>query len=279
MLEEDLVEELPRRGPGRHLDHDLESPRKRTPHFLGQQGLRPWANFSGPMPVAKPSTACSPSRRTPKMPGFSSSGVARQPRGRLPVEAASSGTGGLKSGATRNSSSLKGGTRATSPVGFSRRFTAGSVPSSLYNGARLGQLVFLAVAVGECGLPVDAQEMEQCRGQVAGRESVGGRMAARFVAGTVDLAAADPGTGHGKAPDRAPVVPAAVAVDLRRPAELADGHHQRLLQQAALLEVAQQGREADVECRASTSSMRSAFWACVSHRGLSTALSPGSRGH
>src|SRR5262249_6603952 len=30
---------------------------------------------------------------------------------------------------------------------------------------------------------------------------------------------------------------------------------------------------------ASTSSMRSAFWAWVSHRGLSTALSPGSRGH
>ena len=53
-----------------------------------------------------------------------------------------------------------------------------------------------------------------------------------------------------KAEDMSPVIAAALAVDLRSAAEFADGHHQRLGQQATLVQILDQRGEADVELRA-----------------------------
>src|SRR5207302_1771104 len=74
----------------------------------------------------------------------------------------------------------------------------------------------------------------------------------------VDEAAADAGAGDAGGVAVWPVIAAVVVVvvaggahaALRTAAELADGHHQRLGQQAALVQVADQGGQAGVEHRA-----------------------------
>jgi hypothetical protein len=68
---------------------------------------------------------------------------------------------------------------------------------------------------------------------------------------TVDHAAADAGSCNDRRITIRPVNPArlALGVDARRAAELADHHHQRALQQAALVQVVEQRRERLVEAR------------------------------
>ena len=64
------------------------------------------------------------------------------------------------------------------------------------------------------------------------------------------LPPAMPAPAMREAEHRPPMVAPAVAVDLRRAAEFADRHDQRFIEQAALVQVFDQGRKADVELRA-----------------------------
>ena len=69
------------------------------------------------------------------------------------------------------------------------------------------------------------------------------------VGGAVDPAALDAAAGEHDRLAEAPVVTAGVFVDLRRAAKLAPNRHQRLLQQAALVEIVQQRGQSLVEHR------------------------------
>src|SRR5262249_2991623 len=76
-----------------------------------------------------------------------------------------------------------------------------------------------------------------------------GRLSREGVAGPVYMAAVDPAAGQHNAENARPVVAAAARVDLRRPPELAVHDHQGGLEQAALVEVANQPGQGDVEHR------------------------------
>src|SRR5262245_43934096 len=97
---------------------------------------------------------------------------------------------------------------------------------------------------------IDAEQVEDCRGEIVRSNRIVLRIGTILVAGAEDLAAGDTRPGQGETEYRAPVVTAAQVVDPRRSAKLADDHHQRLAQEAALLQVLHQGREADIEDRA-----------------------------
>ena len=74
----------------------------------------------------------------------------------------------------------------------------------------------------------------------------------RSVGRADDLAAADPGAGEDGREDGRPVVAAGLH-DLGRPAELAGDDDQRLVEQAGLREVVEQGRRRPCRARAGAS--------------------------
>ena len=88
----------------------------------------------------------------------------------------------------------------------------------------------------------DAEQVEDRRRQVLGLDLVGAGVGAQGVAGAIHLGRPDACAGQGEAEDVAPVVAAALAVDLRRAAELADGDDQRLVEQAARCRGPRSGR-------------------------------------
>ena len=75
------------------------------------------------------------------------------------------------------------------------------------------------------------------------------RLPAEPVARPDDRPAADAGPGQQHRPDPGPVVPPALAVQVRRPPELAGGDHERRVEQAPLRQVVEQGRVRRVERR------------------------------
>ena len=96
---------------------------------------------------------------------------------------------------------------------------------------------------------VDAQQVKDRRGQVGRRHSVTSRIGPLAIAGTIDLSRGNAGTGHGKTENRPPVIASARRVDLRRATELADRHHQGLIEQSTRFQVFDQCRESNVELR------------------------------
>ncbi len=104
--------------------------------------------------------------------------------------------------------------------------------------------------VVEDSLGVDAEYMEDGRGEVMGSQRVARGVSADAIACAEHLAAGNARAGQRKAKHMAPVIAPPHAVDARRPAEFADRDDQRLLQQTAVLQVIQERREGDVELRA-----------------------------
>ena len=72
---------------------------------------------------------------------------------------------------------------------------------------------------------------------------------AELVGGADDLAGLDAAAAHAGHAGRRPVIAAGRRVDLRRPAEVAEPHDQRVVQQPAVVQVFQQGRVAAIEHR------------------------------
>ncbi len=105
----------------------------------------------------------------------------------------------------------------------------------------------MAAAVLKGALGIDAEQVINGGRQIVRAHRVRRRIGAVLVAGAEDLAAGDAGAGQREAEHGTPVIAPSLTVDPRRSAELADGDNQRLMQQTALLQVLQQGGEADVE--------------------------------
>ena len=97
------------------------------------------------------------------------------------------------------------------------------------------------------------RRMKDGRAQVVGADRVAGRMGGPAIGRAVDKSPAHSRTGqYGRVTVR-PVLTAAIGlVDPRRAAELANPDHERLVEQAAAVEVFQQGREALVGRRHQT---------------------------
>src|SRR5262249_45350796 len=112
---------------------------------------------------------------------------------------------------------------------------------------RLDDLAVDANAEGGGLLGGDADAAMDRGGHVGGGERMVVRLAAALVAGADTPAAAPPAAGDEGAVTVLPVVTAGLVVDLRRPAELAHGKHQRGQQQSALAQFFQQGGQRLVE--------------------------------
>ena len=69
------------------------------------------------------------------------------------------------------------------------------------------------------------------------------------IAGSVNLAGGQSGSGHREAENRAPVIPPAVGVEVRRPAKLAGGNDECFFQQTSRVQILDQSGEADVKLR------------------------------
>ena len=95
----------------------------------------------------------------------------------------------------------------------------------------------------------DAEFRVDRRGDVFGEVFVVRRPTAFFIGAAQDRAAGDAGAGHDGEAGRGPVIAADRRVDLRRSAEVGHPHHQRRRQQAALLQVDQQFRQALIDRR------------------------------
>ena len=113
-------------------------------------------------------------------------------------------------------------------------------------GPAVGQALFAAVGVVDEPVVIEAEEVQDRRLEVVGRDDVLGRAVADLVGGAEGHAALDPAAGQ---PDRealAVVVAAGGRVEVpladRQPADLAAPVNERRVEQAALLEVLHQRR-------------------------------------
>src|SRR6516165_3069917 len=102
----------------------------------------------------------------------------------------------------------------------------------------------------QIGVGVDAEQAIERGRKFRYRDGPEGRGSAVVVAGTDDGARRYAAAGQQDRETLRPVIPAAVLVDPRRTAELAGDDYQRARQQAALLQVLQQGRKALIQTRA-----------------------------
>src|SRR5437899_2533738 len=93
---------------------------------------------------------------------------------------------------------------------------------------------------------IDAERLADGGQEVAGRNWAIGDAGGAGIRLADELAAADAGAGQDRAPGARVVVAAAVPVHLRRAAELAHPHHQRALEQAAVLQVADERAHAAI---------------------------------
>src|SRR5262249_14266395 len=93
------------------------------------------------------------------------------------------------------------------------------------------------------------QHAEDGRRQVVGADGQVGGVGGRGVGGAVHLPAAYAGAGQKRRLAEAPVVAAGVLVQLRRPPELATPDDERLVEEAAAMQVVERGRQAAVEVR------------------------------
>ena len=126
------------------------------------------------------------------------------------------------------------------------RLTIRAQPKSDRTGRPVARREGAAGGVDQLGLGVEAEPPVDRGGQVGGGDRVGGGVGAVAVAGAVDVAPLDAAAGeHGRVAV-GPVVAAGVAVDPGRPAELAERDDQGRVEQAAGVEVLDQGRQAPV---------------------------------
>ena len=99
------------------------------------------------------------------------------------------------------------------------------------------------LTIAEVRFRVDTNGMIDRGGDIGGAEELCGRIGGLFVAGSDDLADFRAGTGEEERAASSPVVSAATFVDLRGPAEFGEKHDQRVVEQPALLEIADERGE------------------------------------
>src|SRR5262249_48283781 len=110
-----------------------------------------------------------------------------------------------------------------------------------------------AERVADFGVRLVAEAVKECRAQVAGQHHVILWVRSQAIRRTVDLPATDATAGERDGKDVPPVVASALRVETRRPAEFGQAADERLVEQAALAQVFEQGGKRLVERRAKDS--------------------------
>ena len=99
------------------------------------------------------------------------------------------------------------------------------------------------------GVRVDAQLAVDRGAEILDRQRPVDRFRAHRVRGPDHLSTGNTGSGDRDGEDARPVIATRRVIDFRRPAELADGQHQRCVQQSPGIHVFKQGREGLIEFR------------------------------
>src|SRR5438270_794872 len=93
---------------------------------------------------------------------------------------------------------------------------------------------------------VDAEGVINRRGDIGGTVTRTDRLSGALVGAAYDLATANAAAGEEDRAGRAPMVAAAVAVDLGRPAKFGEEDHQRFLQASSRLQIGEQAGKGPV---------------------------------